>query len=329
MALDDIAIVGLACVFPGATNAREFWANNVNGVDAIGPLPKDRWPEATNFALPRDHEAFLACQRGGFIPTPFLFDPLRYGVIPNAVRHGDPDQFLLLHVIAEALADGGVGSNDPIRERTDVIAGRGGYYTHKMAELCLRTEVFDLVLELIDRRAPDLLAGGLREDLDRYLRGTLPPNEAETVSTAVSNITASRAANRLNLRGAAYVMDAACASSLAAVEDAVLRLRAGRCDLGIAAGLFLSQTPTLYHVFTRLGALSPTGVIRPFDRYADGLVVGEGGGAVLLKRLDDAVEGWGQGLRSNQGIGKLQRRGVDGRPRSQPRGSDPSPGEGL
>src|SRR6185437_5385612 len=99
---------------------------------------------------------------------------------------------------------------------------------------------------------------------------------ADNVSTSIANITASRAANRLNLRGAAYTVDGACASSLLAVEQAVWRLRNRQCDAVVAAGVFLNLAPTFLHAFASIGALSASGRMRPFDRRADGLLAGEG-----------------------------------------------------
>lgn len=284
----DIAIVGMACVFPKAPDLRQYWANLAGGVDAIGPLPADRWHETSNFALPKDHEVFLPTHRGGYLPAKLPFDPLPYGVLPNLVKYGDPDQFLMLHVIDRALKDARISDDAPVRQRTDVVIGRGGYATGKLVELTLRTELFDIFLESLDRKFPELKRDGRRPEFEAYLRSTLTPLDQDNVSTAVSNITASRTANRLNLRGAAYTVDAACASSLLAAEQAVMRLRSGNCDVAVAAGLFLSLTPTFMYVFHRLGALSPSGQIRPLDRRADGLLAGEGGGAVILKRLEDA-----------------------------------------
>ena len=283
----DIAIVGMACVFPKAANLAQFWSNLANSVDAIDAPPPGRWSTCRNFTLPQGHEAFLPCNRGGFLPCDVLFDPLPFGVQPNLVRHGDPDQFLVLYIIDQALRDAGVADDSPRRRRTDVILGRGGYPTGKLVELMMRAELYGTMLDLLERRAPGLL-GGRRDELEAHLRSTLTPRAADNVSTAIPNLTASRAANRLNLRGAAYVVDAACASSLLAVEQAMGRLRNRQCDLAIAAGVFLDLTPTFLYVFTQLGALSPSGVIRPFDRRADGLLPGEGGGAVILKRLEDA-----------------------------------------
>jgi acyl transferase domain-containing protein/phosphopantetheinyl transferase len=284
----DIAVVGMACVFPKAANVRQFWSNLANGVDAIDAPPPGRWNECRNFQLPADHEAFLPSNRGGFLPTELPFDPVPFGVLPNLVRHGDPDQFLMLHVLDAALRDAGVADDSPLRKRADVIIGRGGYFTGKLAEMTLRAEVFDIVVELLDRRYPDLV-GPRRQEMEAYLRSTLTPREADNVSTAIANLTASRAANRLNLRGAAYIVDGACASSLLAVEQAVWRLRNRQCDLALAAGVFLSLSPTFLSVFASIGALSTSGTMRPFDRRADGLLAGEGGGAVVLKRLDDAI----------------------------------------
>jgi acyl transferase domain-containing protein len=284
----DVAVVGMACIFPKAANVRQFWSNLANGVDAIDSPPPDRWHDRRNFQLPAEHEAFLPSNRGGFLPTRMLFDPVPFGVLPNLARHGDPDQFVMLQIIDAALRDARVAEDSPVRKRTDVIIGRGGYCTGKMMEVTLRAEVVESMLQLLHYRYPDLV-GPRRREMEEYLRSTLTPRPAENVSTAIANITASRAANRLNLRGAAYTVDGACASSLLAVEQAVWRLRTGQCDLAVTAGVFLNLSPAFLWAFSSIGALSASGMIRPFDRRANGLLVGEGGGAVILKRLDDAV----------------------------------------
>ncbi len=284
----DVALVGMACVFPKAANRKQYWANIVNAVDAIGEPPADRWRGCSNFRLPADHEAFIACNRGGYLPAEFRFDPVAYGVPPHLAVHGDPDQFFALHLIDHALRDAGVSEDNPVRARTDVILGRGGYPTDKHLEMGVRTECFESVLELLDCRFPGLI-GDRRREVEAFLRSRLTPAEVENVSTAIPNLTASRAANRLNLGGAAYIVDAACASSLLAVEQAVWRLRNRQCDLAVAGGLFVTLSLRFLYVFTRLGALSSSGVLRPFDRRADGLLPGEGGGAVVLKRLADAI----------------------------------------
>ena len=89
----DIAVIGMACVFPDAGDLAQYWRNIVNGVDAISKLPEDRWPGSRNTTLPPGHDAHIGCTRGGFIPTPFRFDAMRFRVMPSVVRQGDVDQF--------------------------------------------------------------------------------------------------------------------------------------------------------------------------------------------------------------------------------------------
>jgi acyl transferase domain-containing protein len=284
----DIAIVGMACVWPGARDLGQYWSNLVNGVDCIGEPPDGRWRYHRNFDQANGHEALLPGKRCGFLPTDLVYDPMRHRVLPNLVRFGDPDQFLMLDIIDRALADARVAEDASVRRRTDVIIGRGNYVTGKQSEMALRAELIDGLLTLLGGQMPDVFDERRRQEVETLLRGCLPPGGIETVSTAVPNLTASRTANRLNLRGTAYTVDAACSSSLLAVEQAVWRLRTGQCDLAVAAGLFLCLTPSFLSVFGGLGALSPSQMIRPFDRRADGLLAGEGGGAVILKRLADA-----------------------------------------
>jgi acyl transferase domain-containing protein len=285
MSSNDVAIIGMDCVLPGACDLAQYWDNLVEGVDAISDVPagrlngRDRLPAALTSLIP--------CNRGGFIPRAFRFNPLRFGIMPSIVPHGDPDQFLMLHVIAGALDDAGVAADAPARQHTDVIVGRGGYITNKISELYYRSDLLGHLLHFLARRFPELSPDELAQVAEE-LRSTAPGNDADSLTTSISNLTASRTANRLDLRGAAYVIDAACASALLAVEQGVQRLRAGLSDLAVAGGIFLCQTPTFWLLFTQLGAMSSAGRIRPFDRRADGVLIGEGAGAVVLKRLADA-----------------------------------------
>jgi acyl transferase domain-containing protein len=288
MSANDVAIVGMACIFPGARNLRQYWANLVNGVDAVSDPPGERWRDHRNFDPGNQHEAALPGRRAGFLPTDLIYDPMPHRVLPNLVKYGDPDQFMMLDIIDRALADAQVAEDAPVRRRTDVIIGRGGYPTGKLGEMALRVEMIDTIQTILSWNAPDLFDPSRRTELEKILRKGMTPKEVDNVSTCIPNLTANRAANRLNLRGSSYTVDGACASSLLAVEQAVWRLRNGLSDQAVAAGLFLNLTPTFMYVFSSVGALSPAQVIRPFDRRADGLLAGEGGGAVVLKRLADA-----------------------------------------
>lgn len=283
----DIAVVGMACVFPAAADMPAYWRNIVNGVNAIREIPAERWPGARNIQLPREHDAHIACTHGGFIPTPFRFDPLRFKVMPNVVKSGDIDQFVILQMIDDALRDAGIGPDDPCRADTDVIVGRGGYTSNKALEIFMRAELCDRLDAFLERRLPQVRASE-REALVEEIKASLPDFDVDSLATSIPNLVASRAANRLNLRGAAYNVDAACASSLLSVEQAMRRLREGLCEVGVACGVNFTHTPPFWYLFTKLLAVSLSGRIAPFDRNADGLLLGEGAGAVVLKRAADA-----------------------------------------
>src|SRR5207248_1445334 len=117
------------------------------------------------------------------------------------------------------------------------------------------------------------------------LKQHLPPFHADTVAGLIPNITAGRIANRLDLMGPSYTVDAACASSLLAVDLAARDLRSDQCDLALVGGVHVATAPFLWLVFCQLGALSRRQQIRPFDKHADGTILGEGVGMVVLKRL--------------------------------------------
>lgn len=298
----DIAIVGVAALFPKAKNARQYWTNVVNGVDCLESVPASRWRYARNMQLPPEHEASLPNARGGFLDADIPFDSRRFGIIPNAVRHGDPDQFMMLSLIDDALLDAGIAADAGVRANTDVIIGRGGYVSQKLTELVMAGEYFDLLLEMLERKFPESI-GGRRSEMEQYLRATLSPRDPESISSAIPNIVAGLCANRLNLGGLANVVDGACASSLLAVEQAMTRLRAGHADLAVVGGQFLQQRPAMSYVFSRLGAVSRSGNIRPFDRRADGILIGEGAGAVVLKRYADAVRDGDRAYAVIKGVG--------------------------
>jgi acyl transferase domain-containing protein len=293
---EPIAIVGMDCVFPGARDLAAFWRNIVLGVDATSKVPPARWDGAFDFST----------TRGGFIDGLTEVDPLAINVMPAAVDEGDPEQFLVLSVVHRALLDAQsgrvrLGSGGPQAqgasapglwyldspERTEVVIGRGGYLGNSIELGYLRMEVVAQVSDLLRRLSPDLPAESV-EEIRRLLTDALPRANAEVTASAIPNLTSGRAANRLGLMGANYTVDAACASSLVAVDQVVRSLRERRCDLGIAAGVHLVQKPHFWLAFETLGALSRFGRIRPFSSDADGLLIGEGLGAVVLKRWADA-----------------------------------------
>ncbi|TXJ74676.1 4'-phosphopantetheinyl transferase superfamily protein [Streptomyces lavendulae] len=285
-----VAIVGMAVLLPGARGLDAYWHNLAGGVDAIGEVPAGRWDadyyrpaSAAGPAAPDQ----VYCRRGGFVDALAEVEVTRYGIMPAAVPGTEPDQLIALDVAAAALADAGGERGLPARDRIGVVLGRGGYLTPGLARLDQRVRTAGQLIRTLGELVPDLSA----DQLDRVRAAfteRLGPDRPESAIGLVPNLAASRIANRLDLRGPAYTVDAACASSLVAVDQAVTELTSGRCDLMLAGGVHHCHDITLWSVFSQLRALSPSERIRPFHRDADGILIGEGTGVVVLKRLADA-----------------------------------------
>lgn len=282
---DDIAIVGMGCLFAGACDLQTFWENIISGKSGIGDHPD---PQA-KFVLDPGSDDFerVYSTRGGFLGDQASFDPLRHGVMPNSVEGADPDHFLALRVAEEALADASLDTTPFASERTEVIIGHGTYVNPGIVNWIQHGVVLDQTIDLIRQLYPEMSEDEERE-LKSRLRASLPPITAQVVPALVPNIIAGRIANRFNLMGRNYVVDAACASSLIAVENASQDLLLGHCDLAIVGGVQGCVPVADLMLFARIGALSRHPELRPFDRDADGTMLGEGVGMVVLKRKKDA-----------------------------------------
>lgn len=261
----DIAVVGMACMFPGAPDLPAFWANVVGGVDAVGEVPAERWDPAVH------HGASTPSKWGGFLPR-IPFDPLRYGIPPASLGHVEPVQLLSLEAARRALEDAGYGDGgrDFDRSRTSVVFGaEAGSDLSNAATL-------RAVLPSYYGRVPE----ALDEQLPRLTEDSFPG--------MLANVISGRVANRLDLGGANYTVDAACASSLAAVDVACKELAGGTSDVVLCGGADLHNGINDYVLFSSVHALSPTGRSRAFDGSADGIALGEGVACLVLKRLADA-----------------------------------------
>ncbi|MGW7383568.1 SDR family NAD(P)-dependent oxidoreductase [Streptomyces sp. NPDC054794] len=262
----DIAIVGMACMFPQAPDLATFWANVVAGHDAVTEVPHDRWDPAVHHA-----DGATTSKWGGFLPR-IPFDPLRYGIPPASLGSVEPVQLLSLEAARRALEDAGYGDQgrEFDRSRTSVVFGaEAGSDLSNAATL-------RAVLPSYYGKVPD----ALDEQLPRLSEDSFPG--------MLANVISGRIANRLDLGGANYTVDAACASSLAAVDVACKELVAGTSDVVLCGGADLHNGINDYVLFSSVHALSPTGRSRAFDSSADGIALGEGVACVVLKRLADA-----------------------------------------
>ncbi|WP_404953912.1 beta-ketoacyl synthase N-terminal-like domain-containing protein [Streptomyces sp. 147326] len=294
----DAAIVGMGAVFPGAPDLAAYRRNLLAGTDSIGEVPPGRWdpevyydptsgPTSGSAPGPAAGDRFY-CRRGGFVDGLAAFDPTRFGIMPAAVEGAEPDQMLALHATAEAIADAGGEDRLPAdRSRIGVVLGRGGFMGVATARLDQRVRTAHQLAQTLRELAPELGERRIAAVRSAF-QDALGPERPDASIGLVPSFTAARTANRLDFRGPAYTLDAACASSLLAVDQAVGLLASDRCDAVVAGAVHHCHIATLWSVFTQLRALSPSERIRPFDRRADGTLLSEGTGVVLLKRLADA-----------------------------------------
>ena len=284
MPLEPIAVTGVSVLFPGSTDTADFWRDVLAGKDLISEVPASYWPVEDYFdADPKAPDRTYA-RRGGFIPE-VPFDPLAHGMPPNVLPVTDNAQLLGLIVAERVLADAISHHRFPKvdRERISVILGATG-----------TTELISHMSGRIERPRWEaaLRAGGLDEAEVRRLADRIAdqftPWQENTFPGFLGNVIAGRITNRLDLGGTNCVVDAACASSLAAFRMAVQELTTGDSDLVLTGGVDALNVPLMYMAFSKTGALSRSGDCRPYSDRADGTMLGDGVGMMALRRLSDA-----------------------------------------
>ncbi|MCS5697921.1 SDR family NAD(P)-dependent oxidoreductase [Cyanobium sp. FGCU-52] len=269
--LEDIAIIGIGTLLPQAQDPATFWRNIVAQQSALREIPAHRWDWRLYYDSDRDARDRIYSRWGGFLDE-VAFDPMDFGIPPRSMRSIEPMQLLTLEVVRRALLDAGCGpDSDFDREHTSVILGAGGGVGDLGQQYAVRTGL-PLVVEDPDPRAWE----------------RLPEWNEESFPGLLLNVAAGRVANRFDLGGSNYIVDAACASSLAALSLAVKELQTGRSNLAIAGGVDTVQNPLAYMCFSKAQALSASGVPRPFDANAAGITIAEGLAVVVLKRRRDA-----------------------------------------
>ena len=253
---EPIAVVGLGCRFPGQAGSPDaFWRLLAAGVNAVTPIPPDRWP-VDAFYDPNPETPGKAYTRyGAFLDDIDQFDAQFFNLAPVEANSMDPQQRLLLEVSWEALEHAGLAGDGLRGSRTGVFAGVCG------SDYMLYT------LGGADARRVDAFAG----------------------TGSAGSITAGRLSYFYDFHGPNFPIDTACSSSLLAVHQAMQSLRQQECDLALAAGVSAMLSPELYVYFAKTHALSAGPAVRAFDARADGYVRGEGCGVMVLKRLSDAL----------------------------------------
>jgi acyl transferase domain-containing protein/NAD(P)H-dependent flavin oxidoreductase YrpB (nitropropane dioxygenase family) len=272
-ASEPIAIVGMSCLFPKANDLETYWENILSKVDTITEVPIDQWDWRNYYdpnPLARDK---IHSKWGGFLQD-LKFDPTKYGIPPSSLASIDPMQVLLLEVTRAAIEDAGYAQRGFDREKTSVVLANAGHGPI--------TALYSL-RSMLGWKLNDLSDSAKAE-----LQEALPEWTEDSFPGYLGNVAAGRVANRFDLGGVNFSIDAACASSLAALHVGIGELRNKQSDVVFLAAADTHNQPGDFLSFSKTHAFSGQGRCKTFDVTADGIVISEGVAMLVLKRLSDA-----------------------------------------
>ncbi|HEY6938698.1 MAG TPA: type I polyketide synthase, partial [Terriglobales bacterium] len=286
-----IAIVGAGAILPDAPNVPAFWANVKSGRYSITEVARDRWDPALYYDSNPSTPDKTYSKIGGWVRD-YPWEPMKWhlAVPPRVVDAMDVAQKWAIACTREALEDYGYPKRPLDLERTAVILGNA-MAGEKHYLTVLRVYFPEYARELEESGSFAVLPETVRRDITRELHERmgkrLPEITEDSMPGELANCIAGRIANIYNLHGPNYVVDAACASAMAAISSAVEGLVQNDFDAAVTGGIDRNMGASTFVKFCKIGALSATGT-RPYAEGADGFVMGEGAAIFLLKRLADA-----------------------------------------
>jgi acyl transferase domain-containing protein/NAD(P)-dependent dehydrogenase (short-subunit alcohol dehydrogenase family) len=278
-----LAIIGIGCLFPKSEDKAAYWATIREGVDAITEIPASHWQvDALYDPNPKTPDKTYG-KRGGFL-SEVPFNPMEYNIPPNSLEAIDTSQLLGLVAAGQALQDAGYGSDTQFdRSKVSVILGVTGALEMviplgaRLGHPRWREALHDAGV------TPDVAEDVVQRISDSYVGW-----QENSFPGLLGNVVAGRISKQYDLGGTNCVVDAACASSFSALHLAGMELTTGAADMVVTGGVDTFNDIFMYTCFSKTPALSASGNAKPFDVSADGTILGEGLGLVVLKRLADA-----------------------------------------
>ncbi|MBV5338402.1 MAG: acyltransferase domain-containing protein, partial [Deltaproteobacteria bacterium] len=278
-----LAIIGIGCHFPLAEDSTTYWTNIREGIDAITDIPATHWHVADYYDRNPATPDMTYGKRGGFL-SPIPFNPMEFNIPPANIEAIDTSQLLGLVTAGQALRDAGYGSDRVYdRDRVSVIIGVTGSL-ELVIPLGARLGHPHWREALKDAGVDDTTA----EDVVQRISDSYVPWQENSFPGLLGNVVAGRITKQYDLGGTNCTVDAACASSFSALHLAGMELATGKSDMVVTGGIDTFNDIFMYVCFSKTPALSASGNAKPFDINADGTILGEGLGLVVIKRLADA-----------------------------------------
>jgi 3-oxoacyl-(acyl-carrier-protein) synthase/surfactin synthase thioesterase subunit/aryl carrier-like protein len=249
----DIAIIGVACRFPGAPDYETFWNNLASVTTSMKEVPADRWSWEAYYGDPAEKNYKTFSRWGGFIEDINKFDAAFFNITPREAELMDPQQRIMLELSWACLEDAGYTPKSLTGSKTGVFIGVCNY------------------------------------DYKELLEQSVARMEGHAATGTFATILPNRISYFFNFRGPSLSVDTSCSSSLVAVHQAVKSLQNKECSMALVGGVNIMCSPTSTISFSKLGILSPNDKCRVFDQQADGYIRGEGAGLILLKPLTQAL----------------------------------------